>query len=187
MGTMRVFLAVFPSPVAQEAAARVIERLRQPGDGVSWVKRENLHYTVRFMGELGESGLARVTQAARGAVVGHRRFEAALGPVGGFPNAQRARVLWLGLSEGAEALAAVAQAVEQALRGYGFDRADRAFTSHLTIGRVRARNQDWSQRLAGVSAEASPRFAVDRVSVVQSTLSPKGSIYQVRAEAMLEP
>jgi len=187
MGTIRVFLAVFPSAAAQEAAAHVIERLRQPGDGVSWVKRENLHYTVRFMGELGESGLARVTQAARGAVVGTRRFEGALGAAGAFPDPRRARVLWLGLSEGAEALTAVAHAVEQALRRHGFERADRAFTSHLTIGRVRVLDQDWSERLAGVSAEPSPRFAVDRVSVVQSTLSPKGSIYQVRAEAMLEP
>jgi RNA 2',3'-cyclic 3'-phosphodiesterase len=186
MGTMRIFLAVFPSAAAQEAAADVIERLRRPDDGVSWVKRENLHYTLRFMGDLGESGLERVTLAARRAVVGHRRFEAALGSAGAFPKARRARVLWLGLSEGAEALAAVAQAVEHALRGHGFDRADRAFTSHLTLGRVRARDQDWSERLAGLSADPSP-FAVDRVSVVQSTLSPKGSIYQVRAEAMLEP
>ena len=184
---MRIFLAVFPSPDAQEAAARVIERLRKPGDGVSWVKRENLHYTVRFLGELGESGLARVSEAAREAVAGQRRFEAALGATGAFPNARRARVLWLGLSEGAEALADVAHAVEQALRRHGFERADRGFTSHLTLGRVRERDQDWSERLAGVSADPSPRFPVDRVTVVQSTLSPKGSIYQVRAEAMLEP
>ena len=184
---MRIFLAVFPSAEAQEAAAGVIERLREPNDGVSWVKRENLHYTVRFMGELGDRGLERVAQAAREAVGGHRRFEAALGATGAFPDARRARVVWLGLSRGGEALAAVARAVEQALRRHGFDRADHAFTSHLTIGRVRAQGRDWSGRLAAVTAEGSPPFLVDRVSVVHSTLSPKGSIYQVRAEAMLEP
>ncbi len=184
---MRIFLAVFPSAEAQEAAARVIERLRRPGDGVSWVKRENLHYTVRFMGELGESGLARVTEAARAGAVGHPRFEAALGATGAFPNPRRARVLWLGLTEGGEALVSLARAVEQALRGRGFDRADHAFTSHLTLGRVRQRDQDWSERLAAVSAEPTARFMVDRVLVVQSTLSPRGSIYQVRAEAGLAP
>ncbi len=184
-GSMRIFLAVFPSAEAQEAAARVIERLRHPGDGVSWVKRDNLHYTVRFMGALGASGLARVTEAANQGVVGHARFEAALGAAGAFPNPRRARVLWLGLAQGAEALAALARSVEEALRRRGFDRADHAFTSHLTLGRVRQRDQDWSERLAGVGAEPTARFPVDRVLVVQSTLSPKGSIYQVRAEARL--
>jgi 2'-5' RNA ligase len=182
---MRIFLAVFPSAEAQGAAARVIERLRRPGDGVSWVKRENLHYTMRFMGELGESGQSRVTEAACQGVAGHQRFEAALGTAGAFPNARGARVLWLGLSAGTEALAALARSVEQVLRQRGFDAADHAFTSHLTIGRVRERGQDWSERLAGVSAEPAARFTVNRVVVVQSTLSPKGSIYQVRGEATL--
>ena len=157
---MRVFLGVFPSAEAQAAAAGLIERLRRPGDGVSWVKRENLHYTLRFMGELGESGLARFAEAARAGVAGHRSFEAALGEAGAFPSPKRARVLWLGLARGGEALTVVADAVEQALRGWGFDRADHRFTAHLTIGRVREREQDWSERLAGVGAEPAPFFTV---------------------------
>ncbi|HKQ57087.1 MAG TPA: 2'-5' RNA ligase family protein, partial [Candidatus Eisenbacteria bacterium] len=68
---MRIFLAVFPPAEAQDAAARLVERLRGDGDGVSWVKRDNLHYTLRFMGELGESGLERVTVAAREAASDH--------------------------------------------------------------------------------------------------------------------
>jgi 2'-5' RNA ligase len=94
--------------------------------------------------------------------------------------------LWLGLSQGDEALAALAQGVEQALRRWGFDAADHPFRPHLTIGRVRERDQDWSGRLAGAEAEPA-RFAVDRIAVVQSTLSPRGSIYEVRAEARLDP
>lgn len=182
---MRIFVAVFPAAEAQEAAAAVIERLRQPGDGVSWVERDNLHYTVRFMGDLGASGLARATEAAREGASGHACFAAALGAAGAFPNPRRARVLWLGLGEGSEALAALARSVEQALRQKGFDRADHPFKPHLTIGRVRDRDQDWAERLDGVAAAPPARFDVNRVVVVQSTLSPKGSIYQVRAEAPL--
>ena len=184
---MRIFLAVFPPPAVQDAAAAVIDRLRRPGDGVSWVKHQNLHYTVRFLGELGESGLERVTEAAREGVAGRRRFEAVLGEAGAFPNAARANVLWLGLAEGGEGLSALAESVERALRRLRFDRAAHAFTPHLTLGRVRARGQDWSARLAGVSVEPDPpaRFVVDRVSVVESTLSPKGSRYDVRADALL--
>ena len=107
---------MFPSAGAQRAAAAVIERLRQPGDAVSWVNRDNLHYTLRFMGDLGASGLARVIEAAREGAAGHARFEATLGALGAFPNLRRARVLWLGLSEGGEALAAVANWVAVPLR-----------------------------------------------------------------------
>jgi 2'-5' RNA ligase len=183
---MRIFLAVFPSADAQAAADRAIQRLRQPGDGVSWVKRENLHYTIRFMGELGESGLARVGDAARVGVAGQRRIDAILGAAGAFPSARKARVLWLGLAQGGEALTALARAVEQALRRRGFDAADHPFRPHLTIGRVRDRDADWSERLAGIAAEPVP-FTVDRIAIVQSTLSPRGSRYEVRDEATLEP
>jgi RNA 2',3'-cyclic 3'-phosphodiesterase len=186
---MRTFLAVFPSTHAQEAAQRVIERLRIPDDDVSWVKRENLHYTLRFMGELDEDGVARVTAAARLSVAGRPPFTATLGGAGAFPSARRARVLWLGLSEGAESLTALASGLEQALRDHGFDAASRAFSPHLTLGRVRRREQDWSARLAGVGAPLergqAPAFTVDRVVVVESTLSPGGSLYRVRAEAAL--
>lgn len=183
---MRIFVAVFPSADAQEAAAALIDRLRRDEGRVSWVKRDNLHYTVRFMGELGEKGLERVTAAVREALAGHRRFDATLGAPGAFPSARKARVLWLGLAEGGEALTALARDVEQALRRRGFDPADKPFQPHLTLGRVRDREQDWSGRLDGATA-APERFVVDRVAVVQSTLSPKGSRYEVRAEAELAP
>jgi len=186
---MRTFLAVFPSSEAQRAAHAVIERMRRPDDDVSWVRRENLHYTLRFMGELEEDAVSRLTAAARQAAAERPRFTAALGAAGAFPSARQARVLWLGLSEGADALTALAGGLERALVGHGFEAAERAFSPHLTLGRVRRREQDWSGRLAGVAADIesgrATGFTIDRVAVVESTLSPGGSIYRVRAEAAL--
>jgi len=181
---MRIFLAVFPPPAVQDRAFAVIEALRRPDDRVSWVKRDNLHYTMRFLGEIGDDGLRRASEAAEVAAARHRAFEAVLGAAGAFPNARKARVLWLGLVHGAEALTALARDVELELRRRGFDRADRPFAPHLTIGRARERDQDWSQRL-DVAAAPGARFLVDRVRVVESQLSPKGSIYTVRAEPRL--
>jgi 2'-5' RNA ligase len=164
--------------------------LRRPGDLVSWVKRENLHYTIRFLGDLGEDGARRAAEAAAEAVAGERAFDARLGTLGAFPNPRKARVLWAGLTEGAASLDAVARAVEAALRRKGFDRADRPFAPHLTIGRVREPGIDWSLALeeaamAFAAEGEAARFRVDRVLVVHSRLSPHGSIYTVRAEARL--
>ena len=182
---MRIFLAVFPPPDVQRAVHAAAEALRQPGDGVSWVKRENLHYTLRFMGELGEDGVRRVKQAAEDAARTGAPFAAALGGWGAFPNARRARVLWAGMIEGGERLAALARALEAGLARRGFDAADHPFSAHLTIGRVREPRTDWTERLAAVRVERSARFTVDRLCVVESRLSPGGSGYTVVHEARL--
>ena len=93
-------------------------------------------------------------------------------------------MLWLGIETGAAELESLARDLEVALREQGFERADHKFTAHLTLGRVRERDQDWTERLAGVRAEPVS-FTVDRVRLIQSTLSPKGSRYDTRVEARL--
>jgi RNA 2',3'-cyclic 3'-phosphodiesterase len=184
---MRIFLAVFPPPEVQRRAFALEESLRRPNDGVSWVKLENLHYTLRFIGEVGEDGARRIGEAAQAAVAGHRAFAAALGGLGAFPNARRARVIWISLAEGAAELVTVAKSLESALRTRGFEPADHPFSAHLTLGRVRMPSEDWTDRLAALGAPegAAGRFTVDRIRVVESKLSPKGSTYTVREEALL--
>ena len=184
---MRIFLAVFPPEAIQRAAYGLIESLRRAGDGVSWVKQDNLHYTMRFLGEIGEDGLRRASEAATEAAAAIPRFEAALGAPGAFPNPRRARVIWLGMAEGAAPLVALAQALERALAKRGFAPEGRGFEAHLTLGRVREPQADWSERLAPARLPESgaARFLVDRLSVIESQLNPRGSIYSVRAEGLL--
>jgi RNA 2',3'-cyclic 3'-phosphodiesterase len=183
---MRLFLAVFPPPEVQGAACGLIEALRRPGDGVSWVKPENLHYTLRFLGEVGEDGARRATAAAIQAASAAKAFAGALGGLGAFPNPRRARVIWLGLSEGAEALVALAQELDRALARRGFGAPDKPFSAHLTLGRVREAGPDWTAALSeSRPADPPARFTVDRLCVVESRLNPRGSIYTVRAEAPL--
>jgi 2'-5' RNA ligase len=98
-------------------------------------------------------------------------------------------VLWAGLALGAGPLETLAAALEAALRRRGFDRADKPFSAHLTIGRVRDPRADWTERLGAIPAPdpSVARFPVDRLLLMQSRLSPQGSTYTVRAEGMLAP
>ena len=183
---MRLFLAVFPPAVVQRAAFGLIQALRRPGDGVSWVKPENLHYTLRFLGEVGEDGARRAAEAAAEAAAKSRAFAAALGGLGAFPNARRARVIWIGMSEGGEALVALARDLDRALAQRGFGAPDKPFSSHLTLGRVREPRGDWTAALAEpVPVDPSTSFTVDGICVVESQLAPRGSIYTVRARTSL--
>jgi len=194
---MRLFLAVFPPREVQEAAYALGQKLRQPDDPVSWVKPENLHYTLRFMGELGEDGARRVGEAALEAASQNLKFEASLGKLGAFPGPRRARVIWIGMTDGAEALQRLARTVETQLRRRKFSHADKPFSAHLTIGRVRLRRDrgpapkassgDWTERLEKTHFPASApcRFKVDRLLLMESKLSPQGSTYTQRIEAEL--
>jgi len=184
---MRLFLAVFPPLAVREAAFAAAAPLRLTGAGVSWVKAENLHYTMRFLGEVGEDGARRAAEAAAEAAAVEPAFPAELGAFGAFPNPARARVIWVGMTAGAEALKSLAAALERALTRRGFGRADKPFAAHLTLGRVRDPRASWSDTLRRTPplAGGAARFTVERLSVVESTLSPKGSTYAVRAEAAL--
>ncbi len=181
--TQRYFLAVFPPPEAQAAAAEACGPLRSPGDGVSWVKRDNLHYTLRFLGDLGADGAHRALLAALEAASVRGSFAATLGAFGAFPSPRRARVLWLGLAQGSGALCQVASALDTALVRHGFGPADRPFAPHLTVGRTRV-PADWTAKLSAARAPQAA-FAVDRVLLVRSRLSPRGSIYERVDEAKL--
>lgn len=180
---MRLFLAVFPPPGAQAAAARAIDALRRSGDGVSWVKRDNLHFTLHFLGELGADGARAAAEAARTAAAAHAPFDAELSGLGAFPDAARARVLWLGMGEGAGPLRALARTLERELGTRGFERADKPFAPHLTLGRVRSAG-DWTGALAS-APRVTVRFRVERVLLVSSALAPGGSRYETNSEAPL--
>ncbi len=182
----RVFLAVFPPEGVQRAAHALGESLRRDGDGVSWVKRDNLHYTMRFIGDVGDDGLRRVAEAAATTAERHEAFDAELGGIGAFPNTRKARVIWLGMTAGERAMMELGRDLEAELRRRGFEKAERPFTPHLTLGRARVPGRDWTEELELARvAGAVPRFRVDRLLVVESQLSPKGSIYTVKGEGKL--
>ena len=183
---MRLFLAIFPSPDAQAVAARATDALRSTrgGNSVSWVKRENLHFTLRFLADEDDAGMAKALLAATEAARDRAAFEVTLGGLGAFPTAKRARVLWAGLESGAEDLRKLSNALEKSLGKHGFPAADHDFEPHLTLGRVRT-PADWTERLVKATSP-QVRFRVDKIVLVQSALAPGGSRYDVVGEAPLK-
>ena len=178
---MRLFIAVFPPSQIQRTVHAAVAPLRAPGDGVSWVQPENLHFTMRFLGEADDTQRSRAVEAMRTAASAHTRFGAAIGGFGAFPTAKRARVLWLGLLQGAEGMRLLSESLEQALARAGFDPPEDSFEPHLTVGRVRT-EADWTARLIEATTPEA-RFQVDRMVLVSSTLAKGGSVYEPLAEA----
>ena len=190
----RAFVAVFPPSSVAEAVGSVLDALRAPLDGIAWVRAPNLHYTMRFLGELDAGRLERARSAVRAAslAAGVAPFTMRLGGPGAFPGPARPRVLWLGAAEGAAPLTLLAGALDAALVKEGFERADRPFTPHLTTGRVRERGGSGASAAgcsrflaAALPAEATSPFEVRELVLVASTLASGGSRYEPIERAVL--
>ena len=146
---------------------------------VVWVAPENFHLTVKFLGAVDIDRLADIDRALHEAVTGLAAFDVLLRGLGAFPSAARPRIIWAGVADGAAALAAVAAQVERSLSPLGFPPEDRAFSAHVTLGRVRTprRNPRLAAALASASNVELGRVAVTRISLMRSDLSPRGARY----------
>ena len=188
---VRTFVAVFPPPSVAQAIGAALEALRAPGDGIAWVRGANLHYTMRFLGELDPRRLEAARGAVRAAAVarGVAPFSMRLGGPGAFPGPARPRVLWLGATDGAAPLTLLAGALEDALTKTGFGRAERPFTPHLTTGRVREGGgeaaREAAARFLAAALPATEAFEVRELQLVASTLAPGGSRYEPLERAVL--
>jgi len=144
---------------------------------VAWVAPDNVHLTLKFLGGVEAARLAAVAGALAGAVAGCRPFDLTVRGLGGFPTPTRPRVLWAGADEGAAPAAMLARQVDDALVVLGFPAESRAFSAHVTLGRVRAprSNPRLAEALAGGATFG--RQCVDRLALMRSELSPRGARY----------
>lgn len=186
---MRLFVEAVLEPEALDGIWSVGERLRSqptfPDHSVRWVKREAMHLTLRFLGEVEEARAADVADALA-ELRGGGRFALRAVEVGSF-GGRRPRVVWVGFArdDGFERLQALRLRLDSALGGADFEREAGEFRPHLTLGRVR--RQATSGDLAGIRsavADAPPldvRSVVERVALVESRLLRDGPQYRRRA------
>ena len=174
---MRAFVAVFPPLEVREALAGAARELPVAGE-VRWIPPENVHLTLKFLGDVPEDDLHRIAEVLDPLRLRHGPFGARLCGFGGFPSARRARIVWAGIGEGSAPLRALALEVESSLEPLGFEREDRAYVPHLTLGRARSIP-------VVLEAVESPSpisgFRVRSVELVESVLGGGGAAYTTLA------
>ena len=171
---------------AADLASRLVsDRLVQRG-GASWVAQENLHLTLRFIGEVDADAGTRLTEAlAQPFALG--AFELSLERLGVFPPTGPPRVLWIGVEAGEADLTTLAREVEGRLVAVDIPAEPRPFSGHLTLARFK-RPPDRGLRDALGRLTPQRPFGpspVDHVTLYESHLSPSGPTYRVLARAPL--
>jgi 2'-5' RNA ligase len=184
---MRCFVAVnFPGELREEVG-KFTSSLVAVGRGVRWVRPENIHLTLKFLGNVDQKVLPELSAALDGALAGHPPFGLTVKGTGVFPPRGRPRVVWVDLAGDAAALAALQSAVEGVLEPLGFPREKRPFTPHLTVGRVRdpRRPGPLAAAIAAAGEREWGRCVVERVHLMRSELFPTGPRYSILHEVRL--
>ncbi len=180
---IRSFVALaIPSRVKEEIGG-IIGKLRGLSGDVKWVNPQNLHITLKFLGEVEEGTLEEVYQVVERCARKTAAFSFSLSGVGIFPNPQRPRVFWIGIKEGVRELEDLFCCLERELEVLGFQKEKRGFSPHLTIGR--ARSPRGMERLVGGIKGIeynSRRIEASSLFLVKSKLTPQGPIYSPLGE-----
>ncbi len=176
---MRSFIAIELSEEIRGELAQAQAHLRYAGADVNWVKRQNMHLTLKFLGEVPEARTPDLVAALDRSCRAVKCFTIALDEIGVFPSADFPKVVWAGIRQGKDDAAALASHIESEFVDLGFARESRAFVAHLTIGRVRSGKNKAALREKLSTIEIDPiRQMVGAVSIYESTLTPSGPVYR---------
>jgi len=175
---VRAFLAFDLSNEVIEGLVAVQQELRNTRADVGLVGKDNLHFTVKFLGEVPDGVVQDVD--ARVAGLDLHAFQVAIDGIGVFPDFRRPRIVWAGVADGDEpVISNTAETVIEALDGIGKPD-EREFRAHVTIARVRSsRNIDGLVAFARDNAKR--RFGTTKIASLKlksSTLTPNGPVYE---------
>ncbi len=189
---IRTFVAIELTVAARMALEAIQDHLRRGKGGRAgrWVRKEGIHLTLKFLGDVPEEKLEAIYEAVRQACEGRPPFAVTLAGLGCFPNARRPRVIWVGAQEETGQLVALQRAIDHELAALGFPPERRAFRAHLTLARIRKKAERREIEVLGRSVAAYDpgevgKVWVDGVSVIKSVLGPQGATYTQLSKSLL--
>ena len=176
---MRAFIAIEIPEHIQNQIVETRQILRRTRLKISWTKPENIHLTLKFLGEVIEDNAANIKTALDEIATRHSPFSITVAGAGGFPIAQSPRVLWIACEELSGKLAELQLEIEAAVEPLGFPAEKRDFVAHLTLGRIRFPRPDpaLTSALESIKNKSFGTVQVNEVCLFQSQLHPDGAIY----------
>ena len=181
MDTIRAFIAVEIDPETRQKISALISGLKKSNADVKWITEDQMHLTLKFLGNIEQSKIQEISEALKPVADNFKPFSISLSNIGGFPNLDHPKVIWLGIDKGAKELKNLAEKIESGLEKFDFRKESREFKSHLTLGRVKSSKNMLNLvkllKETGFSSETD--ISINELILFQSTLTPKGATYTV--------
>jgi len=189
MATVRTFIAVEATQAVRKRAGDLIERLQVTQANVKWVGAAELHWTLKFLGDVETRQLPELCNAAAAAVAELPTFEIEAAAAGAFPTAQRPRTLWLGVGRGEAEFVELHDRIQSALAMLGYREEQRRFRPHMTLGRVRHSSHgidELGKLVLDQATFSAGEMTVSEVVVFSSRLLRQGPVYEALGRAGLK-
>lgn len=194
--SLRLFVAIELNDALRAELKRAQKQLQDEclrvsvAQAIRWVAPQNIHLTLKFLGNCNRAQLPALTNALERAAHDIAPFVLTARGLGCFPNARRPNTLWVGLEGDIQTAALLAQYIENETNALGFARDERGFAPHLTLGRVKRDASNHERAKLGDIVKSFPsttygKIHVDAAYLVASDLKPTGPIYTLLAQAKL--
>ena len=184
---MRAFIAIEIPHSLQEKMGSLQKELKKSGADVRWTKPEGVHLTLKFLGEINQEKVKKLIAKLKDDIPSFDPLKICLKGLGGFPNLNRPRVLWLGVEPAGQGLKQLQKEIEKSLQPLGFPQEGRDFKPHLTLGRVKSfQGQTALIRMVKDKENIElGEFTTDCYYLFQSILKPSGAEYHKIHKFML--
>lgn len=180
---LRTFIAIALPTEIKNWLAKIQQALKAAGADVKWVEPENIHITIKFLGERDKKKIAEIIEAIDQVCAEIPTFELTISSLGGFPSKESARIIWVGLSKGETETKEIAKRLEEEISRTGIPKETRPFSSHITLGRVRSslnrqRLLERMNYLEGNFPRQDFQYRAEKITLFKSTLSSRGPVYE---------
>ncbi|MGB7327753.1 MAG: RNA 2',3'-cyclic phosphodiesterase [Rubripirellula sp.] len=183
MSTTRSFIAIPLSREITKGAVHLITRLKESGDGIKWVPTDNLHLTLKFLGDIETNDIPKISNVVRGVVEEFKSFDLHFGGTRALPSPDKARELSAGIEDPSGSLVQMVENLELDLAELGFKREPRDYVPRLTLGRTRGGSRKASaevvERVLAADAFQLGTMGVEQVLMIGSFLDKTGPTYHV--------
>ena len=183
--TIRTFIAFELPPAIISLLREIQHKLKRLKLGARWVRPENIHLTLKFLGDIQPGDVERIGVAMADAVSEFGPIALAVRGIGVFPGIKRPRVIWVGIGGDTQALFALQTRLEENLVPLGFPREKRAFKAHLTLGRIKhAGNPEIIRQMTDEFTDLrSEDIILKQLILYKSDLKPSGAVYSQLKQA----
>jgi len=178
MADIRTFICFEIPAAVKEQIVKLQNELRSYGRGVRWVNPEGIHLTLKFLGDVPEENIGNIAEAVKTAARGLSPVTITIASAGAFPNFKRPRVLWIGIEEPTGQMGKIHESIEQELETLGYEKENRRFSPHLTLGRIKSFEgvEEVTDELSNMEINFG-EFTAAEIIIMKSELKQTGAVY----------
>lgn len=178
---IRTFIAIdVPEKIKDEIFELEKELMKSAGEGVKWEGKEKFHITLKFLGDVNEEAIDLIYDTLNERLNGFGSFSVIYKGLGCFPDMKHPRVIWIGCEDPSGKLFELQKIVEEKMNELGFEKEDKEYHPHITLGRVKNPKNisGLIKKMESINFETRTG-EVAEVLIMKSDLKPTGSVYTV--------